>query len=251
MSTEDSTATQFDETRPVLYLNVIIEDPSEAVKAGVSLKVQESSLPPPLKKRIAERVGNFAADMVTASKAAEKAAPGMCEEMPQKMKEKGLTVHCEPVFQEGPYFVVSMQVLHADVQLMMDAEKQAGQEEGFVARTVKWILKAAGVDVVDKVQRDYLPGMIQAQMQPKLDEMMAQQMYEEKKMKGSVDVLPEEKQARYFYAMLKAIRAAEAAAKASKGPSLPPNPFKKNDTKKTEEEQKKGPSLPPNPFRKK
>jgi hypothetical protein len=79
-------------------------------------------------------------------------------------------------------------------------------------------------------------------------------MYEEKKMKGSVDVLPEEKQARYFYAMLKEIRAAEAAAKASKGDSFPPNPFKKNDksnTNKNGAEQKKGPSLPPNPFKKK
>ena len=45
----------------------------------------------------------------------------MAKEMPIKMKSKGLTIVTEPVFQEGPYFVIMMQVKHANLQVMMEA----------------------------------------------------------------------------------------------------------------------------------
>jgi hypothetical protein len=55
--------------------------------------------------------------------------------------------------------------------------------------------------------------------------MMADQMYEETKMRASIDVLPEDKQARFFYALLKEVR-----EEASKRSLVPPNPFASKTT---------------------
>jgi hypothetical protein len=161
-------STEIVQERPVLYVNVVIEDASEAIKTGVAERINESSLPPPLKKRLVKHVGNFAADMVTASLIAEKAAPGMAEDLPLKMKAKGLTVHAEPVFQEGPYFVLMLQILHVDVEVVMEAQRMAGEErkkENLGVKILKWLLKVMGVDLVNKVEKDYLPGIVQTKMQ--------------------------------------------------------------------------------------
>ena len=217
------------EDRPVLYVNVVIEDASAAIQAGVSEKVESvRNLPPGLKHRLAKHVGKLAADRVSASKIVDMMAPRMVETMPAKMKAKGLTVHAEEVFREGPYFVIMLQVQHVDATVMMEAkqhaEKGAVSDDSVAVKFVKWILSIMGMRLVDSVQKDYLPALIQSKMQPNMGEKMQQELAD-KKMKASVDVLSEEKQARFFYVLLQQVREAEAAKKELKKKSPPPNPF--------------------------
>lgn len=217
------------EDRPVLYVNVVIEDASEAIQAGVSEKLESlPNLPPGLKHRLAQHVGKFAADRVSASKIVEKMAPKMVETMPVKMKANGLTVHAEEVFREGPYFVIMLQVQHVDATVMMEAKQLAEKgevtDDSVAVRLVRWIVGSMGMQLVDSVQRDYLPALIQSKMQPNMGEKMQEELAE-KKMKASVDVLSEEKQARFFYVLLQQVRETEAAKKEMKKKSPPPNPF--------------------------
>jgi hypothetical protein len=205
------------EDRPVLYVNVVIEDASEAIKAGVSEKIEDCNLPSKLKKRL-RHIGKFAADKISAARIVNKMAPKMVKEMPVKMKKKGLTVHAEEVFRDGAFFVIQMQVQHVDAAVMLEAKQLAGDEVGqerFAVKFVRWFLGAMGVTLADTVQTDYLPDLIQKKMQPSMGEMMEEEMAE-KKMKASVEVLPEKKQARFFYALLQQVRDAEAARKEAK-----------------------------------
>ena len=286
---------QFDENRPVMYINVIIEDPSEAIKSGVTEKIANNkALPPILRKKLGKHIGRLASNIITASKAAEKAAPGMAKEMPIKMKQKGLTIVTEPVFQEGPYFVIMMQVLHVSLEVMMEAKSKADEEkkkktsdeagddtgndvtttskteDGCVVTFLKGILSMMGVNMVNTMESAYLPSLIQSKIQVQLDEMMSKQMYDEKKMKARCDVLDQSSQSRYFYAMLKEVREAAAAAKAANTPrgiieeaiNKTKNPFNKKNSSGVggnedgggaEESATKSPSrggFLPNPFKK-
>ena len=198
--------------RQVLYVNVVLEDASEVIRGKVSQKLEDSNLLPPLKKRLAKYVGNFAADNVSANMIVEKMIPNMLAEMPVKMKRKGLTVHVEEVCRDGPYFVIMMQVQHVDISTMMEVkqlEDNSQCKEGVLIKVVKFILNLMGLKLADSVQRDYLPALIQAKMQPDMGEMMQGEMAE-KNMKASVEVLPEESQARFFFGLLQQVREAEA-----------------------------------------
>lgn len=224
------------EHRSVLYVNVVIEDASEAIKAGVSEKLEESNLPPGLKRRIAKYVGKLAADRVSASQIVDAMAPKMVATMPVKMRKKGLTVHAEEVFRDGPYFVIMMQVQHVDAAVMMEAKQLAEKDEvpkdeSWTVRFVKWLLSILGMNIVDSVQTDYLPAFIQSMMQPHMGEQMQAELAD-KKMMASVEVLSEEKQARFFYVLLQQVRDSEAAKKEARKKGPPPNPFSRIAPKK-------------------
>jgi hypothetical protein len=217
------------EHRSVLYVNVVIEDASEAIKAGVSQKLEDSNLPPGLKRRLAKYVGTLAADRVSVSQIVDTMAPRMVKTMPVKMRKKGLTIHAEEVFRDGPYFVIMMQVQHVDAAVLMEAKQLAEKhelpnDESWTVRFVKWLLSVLGMHIIDSVQTDYLPALIQSMMQPHMGEKMQAELAE-KKMMASVEVLSEEKQARFFYVLLQQVRDSEAAKKEARKKGPPPNPF--------------------------
>ena len=224
------------EHRSVLYVNVVIEDASEAIKAGVSEKLEESNLPPALTRRLAKYAGRLAADRVSASQIVDTMAPRMVKTMPEKLRKKGLTIHAEEAFRDGPYFVIMMQVQHVDAAVMIEAKQFAHEheltdDESCTVKFVKWLLSVLGVHFVDRVQTDYLPALIQSQMQPIMVEKVQAELAE-KKMKASVEVLSEEKQARFFYVILQQVRESEAAKKEARWKSPPPNPFSRIVPKK-------------------
>lgn len=216
-------ATKIVESRSVLYINVVIEDASEAIKQGVADKFAQKDLPEGLKKRLGKHIGKIAANMAPASAIVDKMAPKMVADMPVKMKPNGLTVHAEEVFREGPMFVLMMQVQHVDAAVMIEAQQMAEEDreekESMAVRCVQWLLNLVGVKLADTVQTNHLPKLIQAKMQPNMGEMMKKEMTE-KNMKASIEVLPEAQQARFFYALLCQVREAEKAK-----PRGPPRPF--------------------------
>ncbi|KAI2509625.1 hypothetical protein MHU86_4745 [Fragilaria crotonensis] len=163
-------------------------------------------------------------------------APKMVATMPVKMRKKGLTVHAEEVFRDGPYFVIMMQVQHVDAAVMIEAKQLAQKDElpndeSWTVRFVKWLLSILGMNIVDSVQTDYLPAFIQSMMQPHMGEQMQAELAD-KKMMASVEVLSEEKQARFFYVLLQQVRDSEAAKKEARKKGPPPNPFSRIAPKK-------------------
>lgn len=192
--------------RPVLYINILVHDASEAVKNEVVAKVKKSRIPFPLK----ESVANRAAARVTLSSVVERMGPRLCQEIPIKMARKGIQVHVENVFKEENYLVLELQVQHVDAIVMSEAKHKKQQQEANNdnAGTLffKGIFSVIGVKHRDSFERDVLPAMLQKKVSVSIREMMKEKLTE-KKMAADVEIRQEEKQARFFYQMLRAVRA--------------------------------------------
>lgn len=192
---------------PVLFINVVIQDASGAIQEGVAKKISEKkNLPPRLKERLTKVVGKVASDVVSASMIAEKVAPKLCEVVPKKMEDKGLAVDLEVVFREGPYFVLMMQITHVDASILTEAQKShepAGSSEAWTTKAMRTGLGWMGL--TSAVENGFLPNLVQKKMQSQMGEMMEGQ-FAEKKLRASVEVMTEEKQARYFYSLLQQFR---------------------------------------------
>lgn len=240
-----------DSEKPVLYLNISVLDPSEAVKHKVGKQIDKSNLPPPLKKFASKAAPKIASDLVTATVVAKQMSGKLCEKIPRKMQEKGMTVIVEPVFQEGPYVVLQLQVHHIDTFKLacppeIEKHKDLSTMEAvelapitpstawadfrcawnandpkrkakfmvFVWALVFWII---GSSRRKKLEELYFPMLVQSKMDSVMTEMLEQKM-EKKKMDAEAIVLSEQKQARYFYAQLQRVRQVETERKA-RGPA--------------------------------
>ena len=208
-STTDESSLSTVTENPVLFLNIVLQDVRQAVKDGVAEKLAEKNLPPKLRESLAKRLGNLAADKMTASKVVEKMAPKMCADLPRKMKDKGLAVVVKEVFREGPYFVLMMQVQHVDSSVLGLAEQEAKEQqkqqkgEGWAAKALINGMNFFGI--TEAVETGYLPRFVQSKLQTEMGSTMEAELAE-KRLQASVDVLPEDKQARFFYALLEEIR---------------------------------------------
>jgi len=208
-----------------------VKDVKEAVKSQVEEKMMEKDkplVPKRLRARVAKGAAKLASDLMTAAKLAETMSSKMSEEMPQKMLTKGLTVQVEEVYREGAYFVLQMQVLKVDTVILAEAasiKDEEGEQESWLESALKYCLKLIGSKNKDSLETKYLPDIVQSKMQSTMGEMMTKELAE-KKMEAEAEVLPEAKQARFFYSMLKQIKEAEAAEKA-KGPKGPLGAIKK------------------------
>lgn len=226
----DSTSSAFIKGRPVLYINVVVEDVSEAIKEGVSAKIQKLKLPmtsTSLKEKVAKHVGRIAAEkkLVSKEQIANKLASKLVQEAPLKMKKKGVTVHVEEVFRDGPYFVLAMQVQHVDATAMVAAKELAAKKKSgdavqdtfssFSLQCASWLMTNMGVSLADSFQTSYLPALIQSQIRAQLGGKMKRKMVE-KKMQASVEVVREEKQGRLFYSLLDRVRQLEEEAASKK-----------------------------------
>lgn len=189
--------------RPVLYINIIVLDASEAVKATVTESINKNR--PKMPEQIKKGVAQVASDLATPSRVAEKIGAKVCEKMTKKLKEKGITAEVEEVFQELNYLVLQMQVQHVDTVTVA---------AGFF-EWIKLFFCLIGAYNQKSLELDYLPGVVQSKMELLMDELLAEKIAE-KKVEARAKVLHESNQARYFYSTLKEVREATAAEKASK-----------------------------------
>ena len=196
----------------------VVHDASEAVKAKVTEKVELSKLPKIFKGIAIKRAGEIVSKRITPSKVAEKMGTKLCEKVPEKMKEKGLTVELEEVFREGPFIVLQLQVQHVDVVMLekVRAEENASvldeEDEDAATKTVagtliEWSLKLIGANNQKMIEESFLPAKVQAKLEKALGTMMGEKL-EEKQIKADINVVKEEMQARFFFAQLKEVRLA-------------------------------------------
>jgi hypothetical protein len=183
----------------------------------VTEKVKDSSLPKPIKGLAAKGAAKAASKMVTPSVIAEKMAKKLCKTLPKKMSEKGLTVEVKPVFCEGPYVVLQLQVQHVDTLAVekSQSEKNAdltkdddASKSSFAGLMLEWSLKLIGQKNQKKLEEDFLPQQVQEKLKNEMAIIMAEK-FEEKQLTAEVEILKEDKQARYFYLKLQEVKAAK------------------------------------------
>lgn len=207
--------------RPVLYINILLHDASEAVKDKVAAKVKKSRIPFPLKESVANRAAALMTwdTLSTASKVVDKMGPRLCHDIPTKMSKKGIQVHVENVYSEGNYLVLELQVQHVDAIVMAEAKPKRDRKNDHTWSLTSGLFHGAftvmGSKNRNSLERDLLPSIVQYKLSVSIREMM-QAKLTAKKMTADIEIQQEEKQARFFFQMLKAVREATENAKTMK-----------------------------------
>lgn len=86
----------------------------------------------------------------------------MCEKIPKKMKEKGLTVEMEEVFCEGPYVVIQLQVQHVDTIAVEKAQREENvnvrqdQSSSVAGSLLEWSMWLMGQSNQQKLEGGFL-----------------------------------------------------------------------------------------------
>lgn len=187
--------------RPVLYINILVHDASEAVKDELAAKVKKSRIP----YQLLEPMTNRAASLIRFSTVVVKMGKRLCEEIPVKMRKKGIQVHVENVFTEANYLVLELQVQHVDAVVMSEVRSNQSNDDNAGTLFFKGMFSVIGVKNRDSLERELLPAILQRKVSVSIREMMREKLTE-KKMTADVEIRQEERQARYFFQTLRLLR---------------------------------------------
>lgn len=201
-------------------------DATEAVKARVMKKVEESKLPKPVRGAVAKRAGAVACNVVKRSGVAKEMASKLCKRMPAKMKDAGVTVVLEEVFREEHYFVLELQVQHVDTVAVERSQREARADltaddkdvsTSFAGTMLNWTLRLMGKNNQRLLEDEYLPAKVQQKLETEMMDIL-EEKFANMQMKADVEILKEKKQARYFYSKLKTVRQEVEASSRVKNP---------------------------------
>jgi hypothetical protein len=200
--------------KSVLYMNIHILDASEAIKRKVKKKVDNSHLPFPFKSLAKRAAPAMISNMMTTARLGKKVSTKLVRKLPAKMKEKGITAVAEEVYREGPYAVFQLQIQHVDalrlagsrealdeIQVKEGVEYKGTTPVAFIIALIQWFFGLIGIVRQRDIEDDYLPALVQSYLDLAMSEILIERM-EKRRLKTETMVLPEAKQARYFYAKL-------------------------------------------------
>mmetsp|Transcript_8156 Transcript_8156/g.23444 ORF Transcript_8156/g.23444 Transcript_8156/m.23444 type:complete len:236 (+) Transcript_8156:2739-3446(+) len=197
-----------DSERPILYVNVVVKDASEAVKDRVSKTLHQTPLiPNPVRKVASKHIGRAASDLTPLSHAARILSQGMCQEVPSLMKEQGIVVEVSEAFRDGPYFVLQMQVLYVNAAIM---SVETEQISSCYSEWLEWFLASMGTSYQRSLESDYLPNLVHKSLANEMPKLL-QAKLKENKIQAETNVLKEKAQARYFYQTLQEVQEQRAA----------------------------------------
>lgn len=223
--------------RPVLYINILVLDATHAVKLRVGNKISQSSLPKPLKELAKRTAPKIASEWTSPKVVAQKLSKKLCEKLPQKMNERGMNVKVEEVFREGPYVVLQLQVQHVNLlELIKSIQNNEDEDDGnliddddddagttgksttkrsdttcsdliktIISVVCSWFFWLIGIEGQFALESYYFPRMIQSKMD-RLVAAVLEEKLSDQKMDAVAQVLPESKQARYFYEIISQIK---------------------------------------------
>lgn len=120
----------------------------------------------------------------------------------------------EEVFREEHYFVLELQVQHVDALTAEKAKRESffylsredlDSSSSIAGTLLDWTLKLMGEGNQRIFEGGYLPAKVQEKLEKQMMRMMMEK-FENMNLKAEVKILKEEKQGRYFFSKLKAIR---------------------------------------------
>jgi hypothetical protein len=254
-----------EESRKVLYINLMVTDQSVAVHRAVQRRINEKDLPTPL-HNVASKVGQRVAKHVVESHP-EVGTKIMSEKLPlelvKKLKKRGIVGVAETVFVEAPsYIVIQLQVQHVETHRLVEAKSrdfhddETGELESratlspclaiYITQFFDFFWRLLGSRrerVQSAFEDDHLPRIVQAKLQTLIPELLAEKLHR-KGLEMDMQVLPEEQQSRFFYTQLHAMRTNAAAAATSNKDSTPTRPlllpgFVRNQNEGLESEKRK------------
>lgn len=126
-----------------LYLNLIVNNVSEAVKARVTKKLERAVILP---NAMIDQAAQTACAFTSPRFVAQTLSQVLCKKLPDKLKKKGVTVTMEEVFRENTFVVLHLVVTHVDTLALTSAWAEMG---------ITWILETMGASYRKKFEDDY------------------------------------------------------------------------------------------------
>lgn len=186
----------------VIFLNVTIQDGTEAVKAKVAKRLK--LLPVPVQNTAART----ASELTTPKMLAKQVSLELLRKVPACLKKKGITVDMEEIFREGPYILFQLRVLHVDTVML--AEDLMGHSS-----LVRWLVGHVSEGLQRTLEEDYLPKQILGILEQEMPKSLTKQM-KDKKLAVDVKVITCcEEQALYFTSKVGEIREHECIPRRS------------------------------------
>jgi hypothetical protein len=127
----------------IIYHPLLVNNVSEAVKARVAKKLERAVILP---NAMIDQAAQTASVFTTPRYVAQSLSQVICKKLPEKMKQKGVTVKLEEVFRENTFVVLQLTVLHVDAMILTAAWAEMG---------MTWILETMGASNRKKVENDY------------------------------------------------------------------------------------------------
>lgn len=173
-------------------------------------RVDNTKLPPSIKEPFGNGAAHVASIRSRPGKIAERLGAQLCEKTTRKLAEMGVTIDMEECYREGFYVVLQLQVLRVDARtiqsIQMHGKLEKDKGESTASGTMfDWCLTMIGSVNQKKLEEEYLPEKIQTKLEQKILAIMRQKL-EQKGIVANVDIVKEEKQARYFFGKIKEIR---------------------------------------------
>lgn len=86
--------------------------------------------------------------MTAPKRIAQQASPILIQQLPESMREKGVTVEMKEIYQEGAYLVFRIRVVHVDPVILAKAYAA-------LSGVVHWVLTSMGEKFQKSIEEDY------------------------------------------------------------------------------------------------
>lgn len=179
-----------------VFLNFLILDKSEAIRAGVETKLSEKIGSGFFRDKLKKSVGRLAASNISDEAVAVKMSSSMVEQIPSKLFEIGLVATASRVYGKGSFFVIKLTIMSADIQKLID--KVAGKEKGSMFDEVMNIL--GGKWARDSLEEKMIPAIC-SKIQDKLP-MKMKEAFDVKGLQCDITVKSDSEEADFFFSCI-------------------------------------------------
>lgn len=178
----------------ILFLNIIILDgKKETIERVATEKLQAAVGSGPVRNFFVKKMASQKANTMSDDDFSSKVSERVLEAVPLRLAEVGITVRGEKVFQRGPYFVLRLNILSADLQKLLT--KRAGQDKATLITDL--VNMVGGKKLEDTVSTSLLSN-VAVRIQEIMPERMAA-VFAEKGIRTDIQVRSEEEQAAFFF----------------------------------------------------
>mmetsp|Transcript_48733 Transcript_48733/g.117896 ORF Transcript_48733/g.117896 Transcript_48733/m.117896 type:complete len:338 (-) Transcript_48733:204-1217(-) len=197
-SSSSSTTSSSDQNdKNILYINIRIQNVSEAVKERVTKKLERAVVIP---NAVIDRAAQRASNNVAPKSVAETLSQILCKIFPKELEKKGIQAIVEEVFRESSFVVLQLRVQHVDPITLAASWFSGGG--------ISWFLQTIGADNRKYFEDDYLPTMLTTLLVDYIPQLLEERMVD-KKIEAETKVLKAEDQAPYFFGKLAQVRQEE------------------------------------------
>eukprot|EP00536_Pseudo-nitzschia_multiseries_P001243 jgi/Psemu1/180477/e_gw1.15.63.1 len=193
----------------ILYVNLIVQSVSEAVKEKVTTKLERTKLIPNV---VVAQAAHTASEFASPKYVTIKMSDQLCKKIPEGLKKNGIDTKMAEVFRENTFAVLQLTVINVDSIVLASASESAWTEKG-----LSCFLDCIGTSNRKIFEEDYLPKIVTRTLASMMPQIIAETL-SDKKIDAETNVNKASEQAVYFFSTLNKLRTAQADERSNRNP---------------------------------